>query len=297
VQPNLLERTVLVRARHRAVRPWRAYAGKPDALRKGEEIGFGPGGKRGVWRTIGGNPIFIEVRKGESVPQAVRRTQKGQASLGPWGEKTSSDLPREKEAEILASHEAFTKRYLAQQEAALSSLGIEKRTAIVDEVRAYQYFGAIPNRVSWEGINNILRKGQSIKSGNVAKRYPEIQARVATLDAFTKNVTLTQDETVYRGVVGARAIGKLAVGSAITSKQFLSTGSSLAGVHHEVVALPGGEKAFLRIKLPKGASVGLASAVTDSGVGEVLLGRGTKVRIVGRAVVRGIEVYDAQLEL
>ena len=50
------------------------YAAPIDPLKKGETIEIGPEGKRGVWRTIGGNPIFIEVEKGESIPEAVRRT-------------------------------------------------------------------------------------------------------------------------------------------------------------------------------------------------------------------------------
>lgn len=55
----------------------RKYAPSVEALKEGEVLEIGPDGKRGVWRSIGGNPIFIEVAKGESVPKAVRRVQEG----------------------------------------------------------------------------------------------------------------------------------------------------------------------------------------------------------------------------
>jgi len=64
-------------ARPRAA--FRSYAKPVEALKKGEVLEIGPDGKSGVWRNIGGNPIFIVVAKGESVPEAVRRAQSGKA--------------------------------------------------------------------------------------------------------------------------------------------------------------------------------------------------------------------------
>ena len=63
----------------------KSYAKPVEALKKGEVLEIGPEGKRGVWRTIGANPIFIEVQQGESVPEAVKRAQAGTASSGPKG--------------------------------------------------------------------------------------------------------------------------------------------------------------------------------------------------------------------
>lgn len=72
-------------ARPGARRAWAAYLSskKPaapappgsDLLKKGETLEVGPGGQRGVWRSIDGRAIFIPVKQGESVPQAVKRTE------------------------------------------------------------------------------------------------------------------------------------------------------------------------------------------------------------------------------
>ena len=57
-------------------------------MKKGEVLEIGPEGKRGVWRNVGGTPIFIEVQKGESVPEAVKReTGAGEESSTSTGEK------------------------------------------------------------------------------------------------------------------------------------------------------------------------------------------------------------------
>ena len=61
------------------------YAAPVEALKEGEVLEIGPEGKRGVWRSIGANPIFIEVARGESVPEAVRRAQTGAISSGQQG--------------------------------------------------------------------------------------------------------------------------------------------------------------------------------------------------------------------
>lgn len=57
-----------------------------EALKEQEEIGFGPEGKRGVWRTIGGRAVFIEVEKGESIPEAVKK------AVGPEAERVGPKL-------------------------------------------------------------------------------------------------------------------------------------------------------------------------------------------------------------
>lgn len=44
-------------------------------LKPGETLQMGPEGKRGVWRTLGKNSVFIQVKPRESVPQAIRRTE------------------------------------------------------------------------------------------------------------------------------------------------------------------------------------------------------------------------------
>ena len=83
----------------------RTHAVPIEPLKKGEVLEIGPEGKRGVWRTIGANPIFIEVSKGESVPEAVRRAEAGgrevqqritkpAAILGVGKSKTSEQLTK-----------------------------------------------------------------------------------------------------------------------------------------------------------------------------------------------------------
>ena len=59
--------------RQAVVRHKQKSALKMDPLKPGETLNFGPEGKRGVWRNVNGNSIFIEVRRGESIPQAIRR--------------------------------------------------------------------------------------------------------------------------------------------------------------------------------------------------------------------------------
>lgn len=61
----------------------KSFAKPIERLKEKEEIGFGPEGARGVWRTINGQKIFIEVREGESIPQAVRRSESSTGSLTP----------------------------------------------------------------------------------------------------------------------------------------------------------------------------------------------------------------------
>ena len=53
------------------------YARPITPLKEQEVLGILPSGKRGVWRNIGGVDVPIEVEKGESIPDAVRRTQVG----------------------------------------------------------------------------------------------------------------------------------------------------------------------------------------------------------------------------
>lgn len=53
----------------------KAFGAAVPLLKEGETLTSGPEGASGVWRNIGGNPVFISVdtAAGESVPEAVRR--------------------------------------------------------------------------------------------------------------------------------------------------------------------------------------------------------------------------------
>lgn len=53
----------------------KAFGAAVPLLKEGEMLTSGPEGQSGVWRSIGGNPVFIsvDVAGGESVPEAVRR--------------------------------------------------------------------------------------------------------------------------------------------------------------------------------------------------------------------------------
>ncbi|MCI0407554.1 MAG: hypothetical protein L0191_03155, partial [Acidobacteria bacterium] len=56
----------------------RLFAKPVEALKEGETLTINPEtGERGVWRNIGGRSVFIAVREGESVPEAVKRVAGG----------------------------------------------------------------------------------------------------------------------------------------------------------------------------------------------------------------------------
>lgn len=66
----------------------KTYQQPLEALKKGEVLVIGPEGKRGVWRDIGGNPVFVEVQQGESVPKAIKRVERarGRREQAPRGQ-------------------------------------------------------------------------------------------------------------------------------------------------------------------------------------------------------------------
>ncbi|MCI0407557.1 MAG: DUF935 family protein [Acidobacteria bacterium] len=68
-------------------------------LKEGETLQIGPEGQHGVWRNIGGNPIFIEVGEGESVPEAIREELGKRGGAKSVVDPTVKDRPI---AEVLA---------------------------------------------------------------------------------------------------------------------------------------------------------------------------------------------------
>ena len=119
----------------------------------GETLTVGPEGQNGVWRTIGGNPIFIAVKAGQGIADAVR----GRLEKGAEGERaTKPDLKAEAKRRVEAGEIApqlGEEDHVRAAEALLrSEAGAAAVAELWDKADKEEAIGAAPQ--SWDDLDS-----------------------------------------------------------------------------------------------------------------------------------------------
>jgi hypothetical protein len=150
-----------------------------------------------------------------------------------------------------------------------TELASGERHAIYD----YSGFGYL-------SINRSLR-------GEVASDA-EIRQQVAALDKAIGKGTLTAETTLYRGT-SMRFLGDVKPGSVMSDPAFLSTARTAAAADYF------GSNAMIRITAPRGTRAADVSHHAGGHEKEILLGRGTKLRVTSVGTEGGRTVINARV--
>ena len=132
-----------------------------------------------------------------------------------------------------------------------------------------------------------------LRGGPMKAMDPATRAKVKVLDGVIKKNQLPETAQVYRGL--SAQLTKVKVGDTFTDKGFMSTSMDPA------IASGFADGVVFRIKVPKGtnaALIGNKTPVAGGGAGseeEILLGRGTKIKVTGYKKVGSGYVVDAEV--
>jgi hypothetical protein len=157
--------------------------------------------------------------------------------------------------------------------------GVELTDAEQQAVKSYASSGYVDT-------NKTLR-------GEPKPRYREVDtAKVASdiagLDAAMAKGRLAQETTLYRGT-SMFILDNPTVGTVFQDKGFLSTGRAEAAIKQH------SRDAMLRITAPKGTHAIDVKSVTGGRENEILLPRGTKLKVTGITKVGNLNYVDAKI--